>query len=254
MKNYNQIASDLDQAAHQATAVDQISTSRSINLEESYGIQSISIGRRYQRGERFTGIKLGFTSKAKMEQMGVHDMIWGRLTDHMYIESGSDIQISGYIHPRAEPEIAFLVSRTIDRKLSLDNVKDYITGVAIAIEVIDSRYKNFKFSLEDVIADNCSSSGYAIGPWHPTDTPIEDIDMSINADGEILSEGRSSAILGNPWESAIAAARLTLDNGEILREGDVILAGAATAAHYIQSGQNISARGEGLGEVHFNVK
>ena len=86
--NYCKLAEILDEAARSATAVEQISKSRPINLEEAYAIQAISLSRRYKRLEKFTGIKLGFTSRAKMEQMGVHDLIWGRLTDRMaYHES-----------------------------------------------------------------------------------------------------------------------------------------------------------------------
>lgn len=251
--NYNKIAEKLDQAAHSAKAVEQISTKLPLNLEEAYGIQSISMGRRYIRGEKWMGLKLGFTSKAKMEQMGVHDMIWGRLTDKMYYENGSDLPIDRFIHPRAEPEIAFRISKTIDQKITLENAKDYVDAVAVAIEIIDSRYENFKFSLEDVVADNCSSSGFTIGDWLPVDTQIQDIAMQLIIDGEPVQEGNSNAILGNPWESFVAAARLAKENGVILRTGAIILAGAATPAVYLKRGQKVEANAEGLGSVSLNV-
>lgn len=251
--NYNQIAQMLDQAAFQASATQQISLKHSVNLDEAYAIQSISLGRRYRRGEQWMGLKLGFTSKAKMEQMGVHDMIWGRLTDKMFYKSGSELNIAEFIHPRAEPEIAFRISKTVDQTLAFHNALDYIDGVGVAIEVIDSRYENFKFSLEDVVADNCSSAGFTLGNWHPADTAIRDLKMSLLIDGEVVQQGNSNAILGNPLESLIAAARLARENGEALEKGAIILAGAATPAVYLKAGQRVEARAEGLGKVELKV-
>lgn len=251
--NYNHLASVLDRAAKEATAISQISAQHKLNLEEAYAIQSISLSRRYERGESKTGLKLGFTSKAKMEQMGVHDLIWGKLTDQMHFESGASIQKSNYIHPRAEPEIAFKISNKVDTLLSADNYLEYIDGVAIAIEIIDSRYENFKFSLEDVIADNCSSTGYVIGDWHAPTTKIQDIEMNLCVDDQVVQTGNSNAILGNPIESLYAASRLSLANGELLSPGHVVLAGAATSAVYIEAGNRIMAEGIGLGKVLLNV-
>lgn len=251
--NYNQLAETLDTAALTVNSVSQLSKNQSFNLDEAYAIQSISIMRRYIRGERRVGLKLGFTSKAKMEQMGVHDMIWGRLTDEMYYSDGEDLQKSAYIHPRAEPEIAFSVSKKIDQEVTLENALDYIEAVSVAIEIIDSRYQNFKFSLEDVVADNCSSAAFVHGEWMPADTKIQDLAMSLNVDGKPVHEGNSNAILGNPLESFVAAARLAKANGEILEKGDVILAGAATPAVFIEVGQKIEASATGLGTVSLNV-
>jgi len=250
--NYNKIAEALDTAAYEAKPIAQISQSQEMTLEEAYAIQSISIARRYIRGESRLGLKLGFTSKAKMEQMGVHDMIWGRLTDKMMYEEGAEISKSDFIHPRAEPEIAFKVKKLIDKEITLENAKEYVSAVAVAIEIIDSRFQNFKFSLEDVVADNCSSAAYTIGEWKEN-APITDIAMSLVVDNVIIHKGNSNAILGNPWESFVAAARLAKENGEVLNTGDVILAGAATPAIYIDSGQKVSAHAEGLGSVFLSV-
>jgi len=251
--NYNQIAETLDQASFNAEATTQISNTQAINLQEAYAIQSISLARRYVRGEKWLGLKLGFTSKAKMEQMGVHDMIWGRLTDKMHYENGSDLMINDFIHPRAEPEIAFRVSKKIDQVVTLENAKDFVDGLAVAIEIIDSRYQNFKFSLEDVVADNCSSAGFTLGDWHPVNTKIQDIKMTLSFDGEIGQEGNSNAILGNPWESFVNAARLARENGEVLGQGAIVLAGAATPAVYLKAGQKVEAFAEGLGTVGLKI-
>jgi 2-oxo-3-hexenedioate decarboxylase len=197
---------------------------------------------------------MGFTSKAKMEQMGVHDMIWGRLTDEMQYQNGDDFPFQKFIHPRAEPEICFLIKKDIDSVISLENVKDYVEGVAAAIEIIDSRYQNFKFSLEDVIADNCSSAGLVIGKWHSPELSLDNLKIDLMVDGEIVQTGSSVAILGNPWESLVAAARLAAQYGETIKAGHVIMAGAATSAVYLKTGQKVSAKVESLGEVSLNIK
>lgn len=250
---FNKIAQQLDEAACKAEPIRQISLEQAISLDEAYAIQSLSLCRRYQRGENRIGMKLGFTSRAKMEQMGVHDMIWGRLTDRMFYQNGSTLHIDRYIHPRAEPEIAFRLSRPLDQPLNLSTATQFIDAVAVAIEIIDSRYENFKFSLEDVVADNCSSAAYTVGEWKPGGAAVADLAMALLIDGKVVQSGNSNAILGNPLESLIAAARLATGNGETLPEGSVILAGAATAAVYLKAGQRVEARAEGLGSVHLQV-
>ena len=251
--NYNKIAEKLDNAVLTAKAIPQISHERQLNLEEAYAVQSILIARRYIRNEKLTGYKLGFTSKAKMEQMGVNDMIWGRLTDDMTFPSGGSLPKDKFIHPRAEPEIAFLFKKQVDRILQIEDLIDYVESVAVAIEIIDSRYENFKFSLEDVVADNCSSTAYAIGPWMPVTSNLYDIRMELKVDGEVVQKGSSNAILGNPLESLKAISRLALNSGEIIDKGHVVLAGAATPAVFIQKNQRIEANAEGLGSVSLQV-
>lgn len=250
---YNKLAERLDEAAVNAQAVEQISNSQSINLEQAYAIQGLSIARRYKRGEKFVGIKLGFTSRAKMEQMGVHDLIWGRLTDRMQYFEDEELRVSEFIHPRAEPEVAFLLKKDIDQALNHENVMDYIESVAIAIEIIDSRFQNFKFSLEDVVADNCSSSGFIIGAWKGMSTQFNDAEIQLKIDSDVVQHGNTTAILGNPIESIIEASRLMIENGETLEAGQVILAGAATAAEYITADTIVTAASPSLGEVRLKI-
>ena len=252
--NYNKIAEILDTAAVRAKATTQVSHSQALTLDEAYAIQSISMSRRYLRGEKWLGLKMGFTSKAKMEQMGIHDLIWGRLTDQMQINEGDHLNLDSYIHPRAEPEIAFLLNDIELENLDADTVKQKVKSVTIAIEVIDSRYENFKFSLEDVIADNCSSTGFALGKWLPVSSNIQDIKIGLSINGESIHEGNSNAILGNPWESLAAAIRLAKENGEVLGDNSIILAGAATPAVYLNRDDKVVAMADGLGSVSFSVK
>ena len=251
--NTQSLANTVDTAAKNATAIPQLTTQHSFDVDESYAIQAASIENRYARGEQFIGLKMGFTSEAKMKQMGVHDMIWGRLTDAMLIQNGGQLPMSRCIHPRAEPELAFRVSKDIPGELTADTVKDYIDGVAAAIEIIDSRYENFKFSLEDVIADNCSSCGLVIGEWQDPSQPVGDLAIALNIDGEAKHSGSSQAILGDPWKAVAAATRLAEKYQQAIPAGSVIMAGAATPAEFLALGNKVEATVEGLGSVGFEV-
>lgn len=247
--NNKTIAQLLDQAALNAEAVEQISLSHTFSEEEAYQIQALAMEERYQRGDDFVGLKLGFTSFAKMEQMGVHDMIWGRLTKNMWIENGASVDLNSFIHPRAEPEIAFKLKKDLDREISLEEIPEYIESCCTAIEIIDSRYKNFKFSLEDVIADNCSSTGFVLGDWHPLPESLNDLHMSLSFDGEVVEADSSNAILDNPYLSVCNASRLAAKYGQAFPKGSVLLAGAATPAVFIKPNSTITASVESLGSV-----
>lgn len=245
------ISQQLDTAATTATPIAQPSESVKFSLEEAYNIQHQLIQHRLDRGETITGYKLGFTSKAKMQQMGVDDLIWGVLTDHMEIQPDSQIDLNQYIHPRAEPEVAFRVSKPIERQLTMEDLPHFIDKMTVAIEVIDSRYKNFKFSLEDVIADNCSSIGYCIGEWQDLQDNIWGLPIQLKFNDDIVQSGLTQAILDNPYQSVIELSRLASENNLVLQPGQIILAGAATAAEWLKSELKVFAELQGFGEVGF---
>ena len=248
-----EFAAIVDKAAVDASPVEQLSFQREFSIDEAYAIQKASMERRYQRGEKMIGMKLGFTSKAKMEQMGLNDLIWGRLTNTMLMENGGNLHVSRCIHPRAEPEICFHVVKEINREIEEGELPDFIDKVAPAIEIIDSRFKNFKFSLADVIADNCSSSGLVIGEWQAADQSLEKIPITLTMDGEVKAAGNSDAILGNPWQSVLEASRLAVKYGQIIPAGSVIMAGAATQAIFLESAQEVKADAGTLGKVSFSI-
>jgi len=222
-------------------------------LDDAYAIQHALIAERVAEGHEVVGVKMGFTSVAKMKQMGVDDMIIGQLTSDMFISTEQPLQRSQCIHPRAEPEIAFRLSQDVDGALSVDEVMGVVDGVAAAVEVIDSRYENFKFSLEDVVADNCSSCGYAMGPWCEVPLGLNGLDMVQFFDGTIIAEGNSDAILDNPFEALAAATRLAQQYGIALKKGMIVFAGASTAAHFIKDHSNVVVKVDGLGEAAFAV-
>jgi 2-oxo-3-hexenedioate decarboxylase len=243
----------LDTAAKDASPLQQLSNLTKLSLSDAYDIQKESINRRLERGEILTGIKLGFTSKAKMEQMGVHDLIWGRLTDKMSISNNGTLELSSFIHPRAEPEIAYLLKQDITELINSKNVSQYVSSVCAAIEIIDSRYENFKFSLEDVIADNCSSSAYVLGDWKDFSTDASNLEMTLKVNNKVVHSGNSSAILGNPLNSLLEAFRLANQYKVQLKKDMVILAGAATPAVFIKKNDAVEVEVNNLGKVSLNV-
>lgn len=246
----NQLATVLDQAARKAEAVPQF-PERSFDLAEAYEIQRASMQRRYADGELSIGVKLGFTSRAKMIQMGVDSLIWGWLTDAMLEEDGGLVRLDRYIHPRAEPEVCFLTRKAIDRPLTQLEAVDYLEAVAPAIEIIDSRYQNFKFSLEDVVADNCSSAGLVVGPWCRDFSALNNAGVVMRVDGQLVQAGSTAAILGQPLRSIVQASRLLSDARIVLPAGSLIMAGAATAAHALNEGAHVSVEIAGIGESRF---
>ncbi|MFK7755424.1 MAG: 2-keto-4-pentenoate hydratase [Flavobacteriales bacterium] len=243
------LAKHLDAAAMNADAVPQISLEQELSLSDAYKVQVASMDQRLERGEKLLGYKMGFTSKAKMEQMGVHELIWGRLTSNMELKDGGTLELSKYVHPRAEPEVAFRISKDIEGALQREDIPQYVDAVCVAIEIIDSRYKNFKFSLEDVVADNCSSTGYLLGEWLSAETKIDGLSISLEVNGEVVQSGSTNDILGNPWNSFLEATRIFKREGIELKKGMVLLAGAATPAVFLKPGDKVKASCDGLGEV-----
>ncbi|GIH69684.1 2-keto-4-pentenoate hydratase [Sphaerimonospora thailandensis] len=238
----------LDEAALNRRAVPRLTDTAALDVPSAYEVQRAVIERRLARGETLIGIKMGFTSRAKMVQMGVDDVIWGLLTDAMLIESHVDT--ADLIHPRIEPEIAFLIDRPV--RTPADAV-DAVGGIAVGYEVLDSRYEGFRFTLSDVIADNASAAGFGLGPWHrPRD--VGNVGMLLEIDGRTVASGSSAAILGDPMRSLAAAARLAEAAGIELQPGWVILAGAATAAIPLPAGAHVRVSAAGLGRAEVTTR
>nr|ABA54721.1 ScmE [Alcaligenes sp. O-1] len=253
MSNITEFATLLDDAARHARGVDQIDPDSKISLADAYAIQSASIQKRVARGEKRVGVKMGFTSRSKMVQMGLNDVIWGRLTGAMLVEEGGKTSFAKYVHPRAEPEIAFVLRKPLAGNVTAVEALAAVEAIAPAIEIIDSRYKDFKFSLPDVIADNASSSGFVIGPWCDPHRDFSNLGLTLSIDGRVVQVGSTAAILNHPLRSLVAAARLSAAAGEPLQAGWVVMAGGATAAEWIKPGQYVSIEMERLGSAGFHL-
>lgn len=245
----------LDDATRSAQAVPQLSAANpGLSLADAYAIQQQGINRRIARGERVVGVKMGFTSRPKMEQMGVSDQIWGQLTDAMVVPSGGGVALSRFIHGRAEPEIAMRLGRALHGIVTLEEAMAAVDGIAPAIEIVDSRYVNFRFSLVDVVADNASASAFVAGPWvDPAGIDLSDIPMTLEFDGTVVQQGSSSEVLGNPWQSLVEAARLAADAGITLQPGWIVSTGAATAAEVLPAGAVVRVSAGPLGSASLRV-
>ena len=254
MTDINRLAEIVDTAAHKARSIPQISATEELPLVDAYRVQKTSVARRFSRGERLIGIKMGFTSRAKMVQMGVDDLIWGHLTDAMNIPDGGNMIFQNYVHPRVEPELAFILKRPLSGTVNMLQALSAIEAVAPAVEIIDSRYRDFKFSLADVVADNSSSSSLVVGPRHKAGVDLSNLGILLEVNGRTVDVGSTAAILGNPLRSLIEAARLMGENGMRLEAGWTVLAGAATAAYPLAPGMYVRAEIEKLGRVSFSVR
>lgn len=246
-------AAALDEAMATALPIAQLSANRRFDLDAAYRIQAAGIARRLDRGERRSGAKMGLTSRAKATQMGVEDPIYGRLTDAMLVEEGGVANAGAFIHPRVEPEIAFLLGAPLAGTVSPAEAYRCVAAVAPALEIIDSRYADFKFSLTDVVADNGSAAGYVVGPWCRPDHDIANLGMVLEFDGRAVQIASSAAILGHPMRSLAAAARLAAATGERLEAGWIVLAGGATAAEALTPGTSVRLCVEKLGRAGFST-
>jgi 2-oxo-3-hexenedioate decarboxylase len=251
MADIKALAQRVDDAAKNATEIPQLT--ETITLDEAYAVQKESVGRRYARGEKQVGIKMGFTSRDKMVQMGVHDMIWGRLTDAMIVEDGGSTSFKRYVHPRIEPEIAFLLKTGLSGTVTPMQALSAVEAVAPAVEIIDSRYKAFKFSLTDVVADNSSSSGFVVGPWHKPDMDFSNLGIVVSFNGTPVLVGSTAAILGHPLRSLVAAARFAAEAGEPLKPGWIVMAGGASHAEALKPGLWVECEVQNLGRCGFKV-
>ena len=254
MSSLTELARIVDEAARTATAIPQLTDAwPELSVADAYTIQQLSIRRRLERGERRAGMKMGLTSRAKMLQVGVSEVLWGRLTDAMRLEEGGELSRARYVHPRAEPEIAFVLRRPLEGPVTAAEAIAAVEAVAPAVEIIDSRYRNFKFTWADVVADNSSSSGFLLGNFQRPDSDVANLGIVVEVNGAAVQIGSSAAILGHPVRALVAAARMVAQSGERLEAGDIVLAGAATAAHPLSPGEHVRAQFEGMGTIAFTV-
>jgi 2-oxo-3-hexenedioate decarboxylase len=226
-----------------AAALDDALTGRaelrsgSFATDDAYAVQRAVVDRRLGRGEQVVGVKLGLTSRAKMQQMGVNEVIWGWLTDAMEIADGGTLDLSQRIHAKVEPEVAFLVR------------DGQIAAVAPALEVIDSRWLDFKFTLPEVIADNTSAAGFVVGNWQPVPDGVDNLGVLLEVDGRVVEIGSTAAILGDPRRAFAEARRLA----GVLRNDWIVLAGAATAAVRVEPGSVVRVEVEKLGTAQLKA-
>ena len=253
MTDIQRYAEIVDEAARTASAIPQFTESGPFSVADAYAVQAASIGRRLARGEKLVGVKMGLTSRAKMRQVNVDEVVWGRLTDAMRLEEGAALSKGRYVHPRIEPELAFLLKSPLTGEVTAAEAMEAVAGIAPAMEIIDSRYENFKFALADVIADNSSSSGFVVGDWSRPDQDFSNLGLVMEVNGRPVEIGSTAAILGNPSRSLVAAARIAGAALGRLEAGWIVLAGGATAAHSLKVGERVRLVMQNLGSVSIRV-
>ena len=204
-------------------------------------------------GERLVGAKLGLTSAAKQQRMGVDRPIVGYLTASMLLQpSQLGDALGRWVQPRIEPEIAFVTSRTIDRALELDEVEAHVATVNVAAEVIDSRWEGYRFRLPDVVADNTSAAGVLLGsaplPLH-TAGDLATRRCEVEVDGKVVLTATGAAILGDPLRAVLLLSEHLERHHESLPPGSLVLAGALSDAVPLVAGRDYRLTVEGLGTI-----
>lgn len=228
-----------------------------MDWDDAYAIQNEIKRRKIARGCRIVGLKAGLTSHAKMKQMGVDTPVFGFLADYFSVPEGGEIKMSELIHPKVEPEIGFVTKAVLKGPgCHIGTVLAATDFVMPAIEIIDSRYRDFKFDLKSVVADNCSSSRFVVGGRI---RPVEDLDLRtlgivMEINGEIVALGAGAAVLGHPAAAIAMLANLLGERGEEIPAGTLILSGAITEAVMVKAGDSVSLRVQDLGcvNVRFN--
>ncbi|MFA6239086.1 MAG: fumarylacetoacetate hydrolase family protein [Bacteriovorax sp.] len=253
-KNIHSLAKLLNDARLAASPVGQISKDHSdLTRMDAYSIQEEQMLLRQDMDEKIAGWKMGLTSEAKRRQMNLDSPLYGFLTDKMQVKNGDEFSLTGTIHPKIEPEIAFRISKDLEGKVTREQVLEACSGIAACMEILDSRYTEFKyFSMEDVIADNSSSSHFVVGEWVSDFKKIDllNLKMQMFVDDAVSATGVSSDISGDPVQSVIELCGMLESRGKILRAGSIVLAGAATPAITLKPNMQIELRVDQLNPVN----
>ena len=223
---------------------------RGLDEQWGYAVQDLDKAHRLAAGERVVGAKLGLTSRAKQRTMGVHQPIAGFLTDAMLAPAGI---VGSTRQPRIEPEIAFRLGRVLDRPLTLDTATEAVDAVAVAAEIIDSRYAGYVFRLPDVVADNTSAAGFAVGEWMPVPTgdALAEAACVFSVDAAVARTTTGAAVLGHPMRALVHLSEHLARRGQSLAAGAIVLAGALTDAVPLRAGVAYHVRIDGLGELRY---
>ncbi len=252
-KTVQSLASHLEQAELKTQDVVKITDAHpDMDFDDAYAIQYAIRKAKLSRGQKFAGLKMGLTSRAKMTQMGVDTPIFGFLMDYMARGDGGEIRIDELIHPKVEPEIAFVTKADLHGPgCHIGDVLAATDFVVPAMEVIDSRYRDFKFDLKSVIADNTSSSRFVAGghAGDPRELDLRTLGVVLEKNGEVVATGAAAAVLGHPANSVAMLANMLGARGEHIPAGTFIMTGAVTEAVAVRKGDSINARFQGLGSI-----
>ena len=226
-----------------------------LDVDTAYKAQALVVEHRLDAGERVIGAKLGFTSKVKRLALGIHEPVYGRLTSRMVVPYGEPLRLDELIHPRAEPELAFLIGETIPPSTPPASVLAAVDTVIPAIEVMDTRYSG-SFRLPDSVADNAGAARVVFGAQGRR--PDELVDLHVlgclfrHSAGVLTAAG--GAAMGHPAAALAWLANALAERGERLEAGTIVLSGGLTASAELLPGAVISAEFDGLGTVQLQCR
>lgn len=212
------------------------------DVERAYEIQSKWSDLRLGRGERIIGRKIGLTSLAMQEQLGVSEPDYGSLWESRYVPARggrAEIPAEPLLQPFLEGELAFLIGRSLAGPgVTLQTALAATDALAVAVEVIDSRIEDWNIKLPDTIADNASYGGFTTGPWSRSlrEADLRTVGMLINKSGSRVAEGLGDASLGHPARAVAWLANKLASFGTSLEPGDVVLSGSLGRAVPVQRG------------------
>jgi 2-keto-4-pentenoate hydratase len=227
------------------------------NAAGAYAVQAINTRYWQRAGRKVVGRKVGLTAKAVQAQLGVDQPDFGVLFDDMQIADGGVLRSAQVLQPKAEAEVALILSSDIDTlDATAETVAAAVRGVVAAIEIVDSRIADWKITFADTVADNGSSAFFVLGP---DEKLLQGLDlytcgMALEVNGAIASIGAGAACLGHPLEAAAWLARTLSAAGEPLRAGDIVLTGALGPMVALSPGDRVEAKIGGLGSVAFTYE
>ena len=202
-------------------------------------------------GETLVGYKLGLTSRNKQRAMGVDAPLYGRVTSGMLATYGDPVDMQRFIHPRVESEIAFLLGRDVTTPATVTSILAATDVVFGAVDVLDSRYQDFRFTLTDVVADNASAGAFYLGPIarRPDELDLRLLGCVVRVNGDVAMTAAGAAVMGHPAASVAWLANQLAHEGESLRAGQLIFSGGVTAPVPVVPGGSVTFEFDGLGVI-----
>lgn len=248
-----QAAQALRESRASGTPIAPISQTYGIaGLDAAYAVAEINTQARVAEGHRIVGLKVGLTSVAVQQQLGVDQPDFGILFDDMEFLNGQAIPTARLMQPKIEAEIAFVVGRDLQGKAP--SYAEFLAALDYALpalEIVDSAIANWKITLVDTVADNASCGLYVLGdqPVPVGQLPLGELGMTLTKNGQTVSVGTGAACLGHPLRAAYWLARTMVERGQGLKAGQIILSGALGPMVPVVQGDLIQASIGALGSV-----
>lgn len=224
-----------------------------ITNEEAYQVQIAGMNLRLQNGHSIVGKKIGLTSKAMQNALGVFEPDYGYITDKMMALEGEALSLQTLIAPKVEPELAFILRSDLKGPgITISDVLGATAGIMPAIEVIDSRVKDWKIKIQDTIADGASIGRVVLSGkmTHVSEVDLRYLGLVLEKNGEVISTAAGAAVLAHPANAVVWLANKLAQYGQYLKAGDIVMSGSFTSACPVSGGDNVTAVFDKLGAVN----